>query len=418
MPAMRIAALAVSCVVLTAAPSANAQETSDPHDTTAQETTAVVRFDLKKHPSMRVGSALKLDLTARVDSDTRLATPAIGMESADFQFAHRRVGVEGSLYKKVEFEISRDLGSDGVWRDVFVNVRQTKTFEVQAGRFKIPFGRETLTGSKNLDFVRRSLIATELGPSRDTGVMAHGRLFHRHLEYASGYFAGDGDNSRTSKTEGGGKTAAARLVFLPLSDSSGKASKADDALQLGFAVTTSSLTNVLGLRGRTVFSDGVFFDRGYVNGTRQRYGLEAAWARGPVSITSEYITVSDDRSGMGFSGEDLDPVHARGWYLSATWALTGEKKAGRLEPRRTVGHGFGAVELAARIEQLRFGNAGSNPSTNADRAMTTGLNWYLNYYVRVQSNLVIESIEDPQRSPAPSTAGRFIGAVFRVQFTL
>jgi phosphate-selective porin len=293
--------------------------------------------------------------------------------------------------------------------------------EIQAGRFKIPFGRETLTGGKNLDFVRRSLIANELGPSRDTGVMAHGRLLRRHVEYAAGYFVGAGDNSRTSATEGGGKTMAARVVFLPLSDSSGKAGKArkaDDSLQIGFAITNGSLANVLGLRGRTVFSDGVFFDRAYVNGTRQRYGLEAAWARGPVSITSEYMTVSDDRSAMGFSGEDLNPVHARGWYLSSTWALTGEKKTGRLEPRRAVGKGFGAVELAARFEQLRFGDAGSNPSTNADRVMTTGVNWYLNYYVRVQTNLVIESIEDPQRSPAPSTAGRFIGAIFRVQFTL
>jgi phosphate-selective porin len=405
MPAMPVAVLALSCVLLTAAVPANAQ----------------VTFDLKKHPSMRVGSALKLDFTARLDTDTRLATPAIGMDAADFQFDRRRVGVEGALFKNVQFEISRDLGSDGVWRDVYVNVRQTKTLELQAGRFKIPFGRETLTGGKNLDFVRRSLIATQLGPSRDTGVMAHGRLFDRHLEYAAGYFAGDGDNSRTSATEGGGKTLAARLVFLPLSSASGKtrkATKADEALQIGVAVTNSRLANVLGLRGRTVFSDGVFFDRAYVNGTRQRYGLEAAGASGPVSITSDYISVSDDRRGMGYTGEDLDPVHARGGYLAATWALTGEKKAGRLEPRRAVGHGLGAVELAARVEQLRFGNAGLNPSTNADHAMTAGLNWYLNYYVRVQSNLVMESIEDPQRSPAPSAAGRFIGAIFRVQFTL
>jgi phosphate-selective porin OprO/OprP len=402
MPAMRTAVLMVG-VLLAATPRAHGQE---------------VKFDLENHPSMRVGSALKLDFTARLDTDTRLATPAIGMETTDFQFDRRRIGVEGALFKKVQFEMSRDLGSDGGWRDVFVNVRQTKTLEVQAGRFKIPFGRETLTGGKNLDFVRRSLIAAQLGPSRDTGIMAHGRLFNRHLEYQAGYFAGDGDNSRTSATEGGGKTTAVRLVFLPLSDTSGKASKADDALQLGIAVANSRVANVLGLRGHTAFGDGVFFDRGYVNGTRKRYGLEAAWSHGPVSITSEYITVSDDRKAMGFSGEDLAPVQARGWYLSSTWALTGEHKAGRIEPRRAFPHGFGAVELAARVEQLRFGSAGSNPAANADRVMTTGVNWYLNYYVRVQSNLVIESIDDPQRSPAPSTGGRFIGAVFRVQFTL
>jgi hypothetical protein len=42
----------------------------------------------------------------------------------------------------------------------------------------------------------------------------------------------------------------------------------------------------------------------------------------------------------------------------------------------------------------------------------------LNRYVKVQPNVVIEAIRDPQRSPAPSAAGRFISGVVRFQFIL
>ena len=111
---------------------------------------------------VRLGTALKFDIDARVDADSRMATPSIGIESADFTVGSPRIGVEGALFKKIEFEISRDVGTGGQWRDVMVNLRPTKAFEVEIGQFKMPFGRETLTGRKNLDFINRSLIATQL----------------------------------------------------------------------------------------------------------------------------------------------------------------------------------------------------------------------------------------------------------------
>ena len=92
-----------------------------------------------------------------------------------------------------------------------------------------------------------------------------------------------------------------------------------------------------------------------MNGQRRRIGVDAAWERGPGSITAEYITVSDERKAMGFDGDDLPNVGAKAWYVAGTWALTGERKHGRLEPRHDLLRGgFGAVELAARVEELRF----------------------------------------------------------------
>lgn len=68
------------------------------------------------------------------------------------------------------------------------DVRVKKAFSLEVGRFKLPFGHEELTGETNLDFAYRSLAARVLSPSRDPGVMAHGRLWARTLEYHVGYF--------------------------------------------------------------------------------------------------------------------------------------------------------------------------------------------------------------------------------------
>ena len=390
-----------------------------------------VSFTLgKNHPSLSVGSVLKLEFDARIESDERMATPAIGLDAAQFDWQHPRLGVTGTLWKKIRFELTRDPSEGDTkspWKDAYVELRATKAFEVEAGRFKLPFGREMLTGRTNLDFVYRSLAATELSPGRDIGVMTHGRLWGQGLAYQAGYFARDGDNARTKQTSGARETFAGRIVLSPFTWMSANALA---SLAIGIAGASSHLDNQLGLRGVSVFGDGVFFDRVYVNGRRRRTGIDASWANGPASFSTEYIAVSDERKAMGLVGDDLPKARASAWYVAGTWALTGEPKHGRLEPRRALLQGgWGAVELAARIEKLEFdsliypGTSYGFPNssrllTNADLVTTLGINWYLNRYIKVQPNLVIESIGDPARSPAPTAAGRFVSSVFRVQFAL
>ena len=390
-----------------------------------------------KHPSLTIGQALTVEVTARIEADLRRATPVMGLENGQADWQDRRLGIQGTGFKRIEFEVSRELGQDfeqalglrekSAWRNVYADARITKALNLEIGQFKLPFGREELTGETNLDFAYRSLAARVLSPGRDPGMMAHGRVLGRRLEYQVGYFTRDGMNGRTSQTEGGHDARVARLVVRPFA---GLSAAAVAPLEIGAAVAESRFDNQLGIRGRTVLGDGVFFDRVYVNGQQLRRGLEAAWAAGPVGLSTEYVDLSEERTGMGFAGDDLPPVHAAAWYVAGTWALTGEPKHGRLEPKRDVLRGgFGALEIAARIETFRFDAVSyptsafgfPNPSklrANADRVATFGINWYLNHYVKVQANLIREAIDDPDRSPAPSGDGRFTSAVIRLQFRL
>ena len=388
-----------------------------------------------KHPSWSPVPAIKIDFKARLETEIRSATPALGLDDTQVAWQDQRVGIEGTAFKRVSFEISRELSDDfeaahdlsdkSAWKDTYVDVRVTRALNLEAGRFKLPFGREETTGETNLDFVHRSLAARVLSPGRDVGIMAHGRLFDRRVRYEAGYFTRDGDNGRTSQTQGGEDALVARLEVAPFAS---LANHAFGSLEAAVAVATSQVDNRLGLRGRTVLGDGIFFDRVYVNGQRRRIGVDAAWEKGPGSVSAEYITVSDDRTDMGFDGDDLPSVGTKAWYVAGTWALTGERKHGRLEPRNDLLRGgIGAVELAARVEELRFetatypGSAFGFPteaalSGNADHVVTLGINWYLNHYFKLQGNLVREWIDDPERSPAPAAGGRFLSPVLLLQF--
>jgi phosphate-selective porin OprO/OprP len=388
-----------------------------------------------KHPSFNIGDRIQLDVTARLESDVRLATPAIGLEGAEQEWQDRRVGVEGTAFERIQFEVSRELGDDleaaaglstkTAWRDAYADVRLTKGFRLETGRFKIPFGYEALTGESNLDFAYRSLATSVLSPGRDAGIMAHGRVADRRLEYQVGFFSRDGDHTRTSETDGGQNAVAARLVATPFA---GSANRTLAPLQVALATMRSEVGDRLGVRGRTVFGDGVFFDRVYVNGRRQRVGLEASWQGGPIGLSSEYIVLSDQREAMGFGGVDLPDIRTSGWYVAGTWTLTGERKRGRIEPHRDfLRRGAGAFELALRLEGLRFDDAAASTAAplhsfdvagNADHAATIGLNWYLNHYLKLQWNLVRERIDDAERSPAPGSGGSFTSHVLRLQFRI
>ena len=131
---------------------------------------------------------------------------------------------------------------------------------------------------------------------------------------------------------------------------------------------------------------------------------------------------------MGFDGDDLPNVGARAWYVAGTWALTGERKHGRLEPHHDLLRGgIGAVELTARVEELRFeaasypGSEFGFPTAGAVRPMpiarsrwgSTGISITTS---RSQSNIVTEWIDDPARSPAPASGGRFVSPVLLLQF--
>ncbi len=427
-----------------------------------------VKLSMKRRPSLRFGNVARVDFRAKVQMDyrgfypTRVAlssgntptpTAACDIFSADpgclFDFHRLRVSVEGVFLKHFEFEVERDIREDlrlpkfiedvdfttGLsvfreipqqpWRDVYVNFRRFRHFQIKAGRFKLPFGFDQLSSDTDLPFVERSRIGDMLAPGREIGIMVHGNFFKRGLGYQAGLFRRDGENSLARDREPTGlrtfvgRVTGTPLRLLPLP-------KLVQKVQFGGDFTSSTVPPgppPHGLRGRTVWKDN-FFDHAFVKGERLRLGTDLSWTSGPFAVNGEFVHVRDQRLGQGIRGDDLSDLIARGWYVAASWVVTGEEHAKARAPERDLG----ALELVGRFDTIRFGSSehpgrpsrttrAANILGNSDRVWTFGVTWYLNRWVRIQGNGVREKIEDPRRAPIFGRE-RFWTALCQLQFVM
>src|SRR5262245_51528034 len=185
---------------------------SSPPPIALQAPAADVQFRWRDHPQIRTGP-LRVDFVVKFQWDAR--DPGDDpSDFDDFEIHRARIGIEGELFNRVQFAIERELTEREVenpnpdtreksaWKDVYVDGNISDALQVRAGKFKIPFGLDALTGISNIDFVYRSLSASYLSPARDIGVALHGRFFDRGLNYWAGWFRHDGDNARSSQIDG------------------------------------------------------------------------------------------------------------------------------------------------------------------------------------------------------------------------
>ena len=377
-----------------------------------------VRLAWGDHPSLRVGDVLRVDLRAGLHADLRSGGRGSSADGDAFDVTRRRLGVEGRVFEHLEFEVEREFGSRKAWRDVFLDVRRFEQLRARAGRFKLPFGMDALTSASDLEFVFRSLLARELSPGRETGLMLHGRLLGRRIAYQAGIFRHDGDNTPVDDEIVFGQPeelplARARATAVRVSVSPFRTSARWPllrSLRVGGAAARSEVREgENSLKGRTVFGD-TFFPRILVGGQRLRLGAEAEWHPGPLSIRSEFVQVRDGRVGLSVSNEDLPSHILQGWYLSAAWRVL-DGPGGKGLGRRIFNVPVGRVELLARVDRLRAGGGdpsqppsfsprADNPFPNADTVWTFGVNWSVNRWTRLQVNAIAERLDNLDRAEA------------------
>jgi len=419
-----------------------------------EEPSPALRLVWRDHPSLRGGRNFRLDFSAKFQEDAR--DP--GDDPTDFatwELHRARVGVDGELFRKIQFSIEREFSerllsdptkksSKSQWKDVYVELNLADAFQARGGKFKLPYGLDQTSGETNLDFVYRSLGGDYLSPGRDIGGMVHGRFFKRGLNYWAGGFQHDGDNSRSTKTVGneevvvgeGEFTLAGRVtatVFRKFGPAVLKEAEVGGSFANSDVDDKGFLPN--GLRGRTVMSQFTFFDRMFVNGPRRRYGAEFDLNHASFGARAEYMFVTDSRDNQGLGDEDLSKVRGKAWYVQGSWVVTGEKKERPVEPRKGgVGFGgVGSVEVAARFDKLGFDSEkGQDPPfrnsraetvfPNADSVWTVGFTYRANRWVKIQGNAIHESIEDIERAPISSDTEmpipKFWSTVIRFQFEI
>lgn len=391
-------------------------------------------------PSIVFGEDINVDVRGRAQFDWRWFDPDVGEETYDLRTL--RLGLKGRLTRHFDWEIEREIDKAanleeevekwrfGQWKDVYANWTTFDTFSVKGGRFKMPFGLEQNTGVSDLDFAYRTLGSTKIAPGRDTGVMAYGEFLDGALLYEAGVFDDDGDNGELEverfiqdgqDLEDLGPSFAARVVGelfrgLPVHDRLKGA-------EFGFAYTRSNVPEGLNsLFGEDVWGYN-FVERVYVNGTRQRLGLQADWSPGPLGFRAEWMQSREERLGQSNRNEDLSDFIGTAWYTSATWIVTGEDKDSDVTPNDPLFRGgIGVVEIGVRYDSLTFESASkegadfTNPradhlTPNTDGTLTFGLNWMPIRWVKVVANGIRQSFSDVSRVPIAGTTDYWSGLV-------
>lgn len=394
-----------------------------------KETYPFFRLD-DDHPALHLGKGTRIDFRGRFafDNDHSEASTEDPEEHSTLDLGKKRLGVSGEIVNAVEFQVEAELTDDDPWRDVYADFKSFDVARVRGGKFKIPFSLDENTGAARLDFMFRSLAATHLAPGRDIGAMVHGRVWNKVIGYEAGVFEHDGKNARTNNPDKvyGDQTLAARVTVEPLRNKK----DAPGDLSFGVAFTRSDVPEgIPGVRGHTVLDQPFFSSSKYiVNGERRRTGVEMAFVPGPASIKAEWIRMETERNGESVEDADLSPLVGEGWYVSGTFIVTGEKKTRLPRPKKPLLQGgFGAVEVGARIESLEFksGSSSEPGSTspradtilgNRDQAITFGVNWYVNRFIKVQANFIREKLDDPSQGPLPDQPS-FNSRAFRLQFS-
>jgi phosphate-selective porin OprO and OprP len=352
---------------------------------------------------LELGGRLHADYAAPEDGTRTLTGSKLGSQ---FLVRRARLEVDGSLYRWVGFKIEADFTEGVSLKDAYLDLRFFPELRFRAGQFKVPFSLEELTSSRFIDFVERSLV-NELAPARDRGAMLYGDLMQGLVSYSVGGFNGTGEDTSDNNSD---KDLAARLAFTPFRTSDSFWLK---GLQLAGNVTWGNQDGSTSAQGRTIGRTNNrfrFFAPQTTRGERLRYGGDLAWLIGPAALKFEYDVQTNEREGQGPGGVNLDDVTATGWYVSATYVLTGEDKlrSGNVVPRKpfipfSAQRGLGAFEVGIRWAELDFssddpvnffdGNltparipGGGTTAENSAQSLTLGANWYFNEWTRLMLN--------------------------------
>ena len=349
-----------------------------------------------------------------------------GAPADTFTLRRGRFGFQGNYGDHYQFGILIDAAATAgaTVRDIYLNAKYNNAFQIQAGQFKEPFAQEEVTGVTNIDFVERGLQVV-LYPSaasafRSPGAVIHGDINGGAFQYWAGAFNGKGfsTNNSTSVPE-----AVGRVRFYPWRNHK------DSALQ-GFAFGASiAYSQARGLSNELTPSMAMpdaaytWLPQFQANGNVWRYEGEFTYLKGPWGFRDEYLWATFDRTGVGtetlggLGFADLPTVRFKAWNSSATYLLTKERRPENGTPR--VKHpvfgptteaggarGWGAWELAFRYSGIQGNEPGiffnnvftpqELPTFNRHTdQFSVGVNWYLNYWVRFQSNFSVDRLKDP-----------------------
>jgi phosphate-selective porin OprO/OprP len=346
----------------------------------------------------------------QVDSVFSTQNPASQARFGDFPdgsaFRRARIGMFGD-YGPAEYRIEVDFALAGrpSFLDVYAGLHHLPGIgRIRVGHFFEPFSLERVTPNRFVTFMERALPDQPFAPARNMGIMANNTFADQRGTWGLGFFRSDSDAFGDDSGDGFEDAITGRVTWLAWYD---EACRGRHLLHLGAGGSHRGANNeTVRFRaqpearvGQITATSNIPFvvDTGDVAADGfQLANLEFALVHGPLSFSGEWFVVPVHTLAPG-------SVTFQGWYLQASWFLTGEHRPwrrdigtfDRLIPQRDfltrdadgkLCRGPGAWELAARMSHLDLDSGFVRGGMATD--FTLGVNWYLNRYLRVTTNWV------------------------------
>lgn len=333
-----------------------------------------------------------------------------------------RFGLEGTLYSAFKWRVEAEfLKKSARLMDAYLQYAVSPHLMLTVGQHKAPFGLEGNSPDANNTFMERGMAVNAfsvVGAERRVGVSL--AYTAPHLLATFGVFGSGEDVTRNSTTPDEGYGVNGRFVLLPVQDKT-------NTLQLGlsgyhatnFAAGTVSVGDRPGIR----VDDGNLVEAKSITHVRDAdyVGAEAIAIHGPFSVQGEYGRLMLKRD-AGQVDLDFD-----GFYAFGSWVLTGEQRSvkngvvDRLKPLANFdprAGKWGAVELAARYDQLNLTDSGLSPLKRKAVTWTGAVNWYLNPHARILFNYIrFKGTDSPLVSPlVAGTTAKGDAFATRLQF--
>ncbi len=317
-----------------------------------------------------------------------------------------RFAIKAILHENWYGEIDLDFaGSQVEMKDMIIGYRFTKesgfakNLSFRIGNFKESFSMETVTTSRYVTFIERSLAST-FAPSRHIGFQAR-KYDDYWLLYAGVHFADLGGyeeselsqahNKKQGMDEGYSYTGRA-VVRLPLPEKemilhigagySYRTPKTSWEISDAWRHSTRTMSNIN--RKKYLDTDDI---KNVESRTLANVEFVVAWKN--IMFQSEYIMSS-------LSGTDLNKISgitsstADGLYAQAAWLIFG----GRYQynssegefTRIKRGRNWGDIELAFRYDYINLNDFDAQIYGGGANAYTLGLNYHVNSNIKFMLN--------------------------------
>ncbi|HCJ31096.1 MAG TPA: porin, partial [Pseudomonas sp.] len=144
------------------------------------------------------------------------------------------------------------------------------------------------------------------------------------------------------------------------------------------------------------------------------WGLEAAWAMGPLSVQGEYIKRELESDSAAY-----EDVEAKGYYAQVAYTLTGESrgyKLGRFDQLKPSNKQIGAWEVFYRYDHIEAEDDDISVVATNDvegKVHNLGLNWYANENVKLSGYYVKAKVDNTTNGNGDDDGD---GMVFRAQY--